>query len=105
MKHAHDRRAPTIQQLAKSYNDLCATLQDLVKKKKARKGVVGLEPIPDSSLWKLDIDDNIWHNLGLEDDSSDHTPPPWLKAEKTRLGIRHMLDHNQAFGLSAHTSK
>lgn len=96
VQHALDRRAPTIQKLAKYYNDLCTTMRDLVTKKKAPKGAVCPEPIPDGSLWKLDIDDNIWQDIGLDDDPSDHSPAPWLKDEKTRLGIRHMLDLDRA---------
>lgn len=46
--------------------------------------------------WKLDVDDNIWQDVGLADTSSEHEPPPWLKDEQTRLGIRHMLDYDRA---------
>ncbi|KAF7969128.1 hypothetical protein HWV62_28246 [Athelia sp. TMB] len=91
VQHALDRRAPTIQKLAKSYNDLCASMRSLVRSKKAPAGAVCLQPIPDGGLWKLNIDDAIWQDIGL-DDAATHAPAPWLKDEDTRKGIRHMLD-------------
>ncbi|KAF7964775.1 hypothetical protein HWV62_3126 [Athelia sp. TMB] len=92
IQNALDRRAPTIQKLAKSYNDLCASMRELVRKRKAPRGAICPEPIPDGGLWKLDVDDTIWQDIGLDDDTADDAPPPWLKDEQTRLGIRHMLD-------------
>lgn len=71
-------------------------MRDLVRKKQAPRGAICPQPIPDSGLWKLDVDDNIWQDIGLEDASSEHEPPPWLKDEQTRLGIRHMLDYDRA---------
>jgi hypothetical protein len=39
----------------------------------------------------LDVDDDIWQDLGLqEDDLSD--PPRWLTDEKVHQGIRWMLE-------------
>lgn len=70
-------------------------MRELVRKKQAPKGAVCPQPIPDGGLWKLDVDDNIWQDIGLEDTSSEHEPPPWLKDEQTRLGIRHMLDYDR----------
>ncbi|KAF7965862.1 hypothetical protein HWV62_41202 [Athelia sp. TMB] len=96
LERALDRRAPTIQKLAKSYNDLCATMRELVRKRQAPRGAICPDPIPDGGLWKLDVDDSIWQDLGLEDDgASNNAPPPWLKDESTRLGIRHVLDYDR----------
>lgn len=71
-------------------------MRDLVRKKQAPRGAICPQPIPDGGLWKLDVDDNIWQDIGLEDASSEHDPPPWLRDEQTRLGIRHMLDYDRA---------
>lgn len=72
-------------------------MHNLVKKKKAPAGAVCPQPIPDGGLWKLDIDDDIWQDVGLDEgDSADHTPAPWLKDEDTRTGIRHMLKYDRA---------
>ncbi|KAF7967752.1 hypothetical protein HWV62_33227 [Athelia sp. TMB] len=96
LERALDRRAPTIQKLAKSYNDLCATMRELVRKRQAPRGAICPDPIPDGGLWKLNVDDSIWQDLGLEDDgASDNAPPPWLKDESTRLKIRHVLDYDR----------
>lgn len=54
-------------------------------------GAVVPEQIPPGGLWALDVDDNIWQDIGLRDDS-DATPPLWMTDEKVRKGIRNLLD-------------
>ncbi|KAF9243576.1 hypothetical protein BU15DRAFT_59931 [Melanogaster broomeanus] len=48
-------------------------------------------PIARDGLFKLDVDDNIWQGVGLDDDSSE-APPGWLSDEKVRLGIHSLLE-------------
>ncbi|KAI5985254.1 hypothetical protein EDD15DRAFT_2390194 [Pisolithus albus] len=60
------RREPGIVKLASSYNNLY-------------------------SLFKLDVDDDIWQDVGLGDDS-DGLLPPWLADERVRSGIRSLLE-------------
>lgn len=85
------RRAPTIQGIAKKYNSLCAQIEQMVEHKVAPLGAVVPEQIPPGGLWTLDVDDTIWQDIGLQEDS-DVAPPLWLKDEKVRTGIRNLLN-------------
>ncbi|KAI5988459.1 hypothetical protein F5J12DRAFT_898192 [Pisolithus orientalis] len=42
-------------------------------------------------MFKLDVDDEIWQDIGLGDDS-DRLLPPWLADEKVHSGIRSLLE-------------
>ena len=42
-------------------------------------------------LFKLDVDDDIWKDIGLNDDSNG-LPPAWLADEKVHLGIKSLLE-------------
>ncbi|KAF9231394.1 hypothetical protein BU15DRAFT_90924 [Melanogaster broomeanus] len=85
------RREPGIVKLATAYNNLCTHMRSLVRQGKAPPGISPPQPIARDGLFHLDIDDDIWQDLGLqEDDSSD--PPPWLADEKVRRGIQWMLE-------------
>lgn len=57
-------------------------------------GAVAPTPIPEGGLWKLDVDDAIWQDVGLSDDL-DVIPPLWLKDDNVRTGIRHLLDYDR----------
>lgn len=89
------RRAPTIQAIARKYNALCSEIQHMVSRKLAPRGAIVPEVIPPGALWTLDVDDAIWQDIGL-DDTSSTAPPLWLKDEKVRAGIRHLLDYDRA---------
>lgn len=67
----------------------------MVQHHQAPIGAVVPQRIPDGGLWKLDIDDSIWQDVGL-DEQSDGSPPPWLAHEPTRAGIRALLDYDRA---------
>lgn len=46
--------------------------------------------IPREGLFKLDVDDDIWQDVGLNDEH--HGPPPlWLRDDAVRQGIKSML--------------
>ncbi|KAJ7302004.1 hypothetical protein DFH08DRAFT_919019 [Mycena albidolilacea] len=49
-------------------------------------------PIPADHVWQLDLDDDIWQDVGLDDDEISAEPPLWLCDEKVRSGIRAMLE-------------
>ncbi|KAJ7204070.1 hypothetical protein GGX14DRAFT_368993 [Mycena pura] len=95
--HAHTeaavkRREPTISKLNIQYNKLCKDITTLIKQKKAPAGSIAPRPIPADRLWQVDVDDEIWQDVGLDDDTGDTDPPRWLYDEKIRLGIRAMLE-------------
>ncbi|KAI6143416.1 hypothetical protein BKA82DRAFT_4331278 [Pisolithus tinctorius] len=85
------RREPGIAKLASSYNNLCLQIVGLIHKGKAPQGSIAPLLIPRDSLFKLDVDDDIWQDIGLGDDS-DGLLPPWLADEKVRSGIRSLLE-------------
>ncbi|KAI6016833.1 hypothetical protein BKA83DRAFT_4059403 [Pisolithus microcarpus] len=85
------RREPGIGKLASSYNNLCLQMVGLIQKGKAPQGSIAPLLIPRDSLFKLDVDDDIWQDVGLGDDS-DGFLPPWLADVKVRSGIRSLLD-------------
>ncbi|KAJ7220486.1 hypothetical protein GGX14DRAFT_532534 [Mycena pura] len=68
------RRNPTISKLNTQYNKLCAELSKI--------------------LWQLDVDDDIWQDIGLDDDDDVRTkePPLWLCDERVRSGIKAVLE-------------
>lgn len=76
-------------------------MENMVKNNVAPIGAVIPEQIPQAGLWKLDVDDSIWQDIGLDEDAdigldkdADYRPPLWLKDDKVRAGIRHLLDYD-----------
>ncbi|KAH7903544.1 hypothetical protein BJ138DRAFT_1107585 [Hygrophoropsis aurantiaca] len=70
------RREPAILNLVKNYNDLSIQISSLVRNRKAPQ----------------DVDDDMWQDIGLEDDLDDSVLPGWLSDEKIRQGIKDMLE-------------
>ena len=52
------------------------------------------QPIQRDGLFKLDVDDDIWQDVGL-DDEYDGGIPWWLGDEGVRSGIQALLQHDQ----------
>ncbi|KAI6154752.1 hypothetical protein BKA82DRAFT_4010519 [Pisolithus tinctorius] len=77
-----------LERLEHSYRQ---TLSGLIHKGKAPQGSIAPLLIPRDSLFKLDVDDDIWQDIGLGDDS-DGLLPPWLADEKVCSGIRSLLE-------------
>ncbi|KAJ7071718.1 hypothetical protein B0H15DRAFT_793422, partial [Mycena belliarum] len=80
------RREPNIAKLAKSYNKMRDDIATLIKTKKAPRGAVAPTPVPSTGIYKLDIDDEIWQDLGLTEEEG--VPPLWLSDDSVRSGIR-----------------
>lgn len=85
------RRQPNIAANAKTYNTLCEKLKTLITGGKAPPNVVCPRLIPRDRLFCLDVDDDIWQDVGLDDDESGPLPP-WLSNLKVREGIRGILE-------------
>ena len=83
-------REPGIQKLAASYNNLCIQMAALICQGKAPHGSVAPLQISRDGLFKLDVDDDVWQDIGLGD--SIGAPPAWLANEKVRLGIKSLLE-------------
>ncbi|KAJ7754282.1 hypothetical protein B0H14DRAFT_2405032, partial [Mycena olivaceomarginata] len=96
--HAHTasavkRREPTITKLANEYNKLCNEVSKLIREGKAPRGSITPLPIPAKGLWKLDVDDVIFQDVGLDDgDDTSDEPPLWLCDEQVRAGIKALLE-------------
>ncbi|THH29461.1 hypothetical protein EUX98_g4727 [Antrodiella citrinella] len=84
-------RQSTISNLVKRYNTLCDKMQDLIGKKKAPKNAVAPRQIKMEGLFKLDVDHDVWQDLGFGTFDDDDIPL-WLSSEKVREGIRHVLE-------------
>ncbi|KAI6094879.1 hypothetical protein F5141DRAFT_1222941 [Pisolithus sp. B1] len=63
----------------------------LIHKGKAPTGSIAPLLIQRDSLFKLDVDDDIWQDVGLGDES-DGVSPPWVVDEKTCSGIKSLLE-------------
>ncbi|KIJ58408.1 hypothetical protein HYDPIDRAFT_102707 [Hydnomerulius pinastri MD-312] len=66
-------------------------MQALIRQKKAPCGAIAPLPIACDGLFKLDVDDDVWQDLGLGDELSE-VLPGWLADEKVRLGIWSLLE-------------
>ncbi|KAJ3780116.1 hypothetical protein GGU10DRAFT_279862 [Lentinula aff. detonsa] len=63
---------------------------ELIRQCQAPWNAVAPLPIALKGLFNLDVDDNIWEDIGLNDDD-DEGPPPWLSSERVRKGIKGIL--------------
>ncbi|KAJ3720690.1 hypothetical protein C8R42DRAFT_696843 [Lentinula raphanica] len=94
--HAHTasaikRRDPGIESLARTYNNLCTKLSNLIEDGTAPPNALAPRTIPTKELFSLDVDDSIWDDLGLADSDDIPDLPPWLADEQVRTGIRGVL--------------
>ncbi|KAJ7608819.1 hypothetical protein DFH06DRAFT_1148714, partial [Mycena polygramma] len=91
IEDAVKRRDPGIQELVRHYNKLCAEMERLIKNHKAPRNALPPEPIAPKSVWGLDVDDEIWQDIGLDNAYDEQEPPLWPKSEAVRDGIKAML--------------
>ncbi|KIJ05254.1 hypothetical protein PAXINDRAFT_24067, partial [Paxillus involutus ATCC 200175] len=87
------RREPTLLRLVTTYNGLCDKLMALIRQQKAVRDAVMPHYIPRKGLFELDVDDDIWQDVGLTGDEAE--PPAWLADDKARVGIRDLLEKDQ----------
>ena len=87
------RREPEIRKLANNYNKLCAELSTLIQDGKASRHAIPPQPIDSSGLFKLDVDDDIWQDIGLDDDvGTEGSIPQWLGDDSVQAGIKSLLE-------------
>jgi hypothetical protein len=91
VEHAIKRREPGILKLAKMYNNLCNQLRSCVQQHKVPRNAVLPQPIDTKQLFVLDVDDDIWQDVGLGDNEDDDTAPLWLSDPNVRNGVKHVL--------------
>ncbi|KAL0569503.1 hypothetical protein V5O48_012463, partial [Marasmius crinis-equi] len=90
------RKDPGIQKLACSYNEKVLTVERMVALRKAPRNAVPPKCIPMDQLFSLDVDNEIWQDMGLTDEWDITTPPPWLADDSVRSRIQGMLDINRS---------
>ncbi|KAJ7714827.1 hypothetical protein DFH07DRAFT_974350 [Mycena maculata] len=76
------RRDPNISKLMTAYNKSCDNIAKLIAAKKTPRSAVAPAQVA-KSLYKLDVDDIIWQDVGLDEDNNNDTAPPL--EEKPRL--------------------
>lgn len=98
-KHAQQqikKKEPGIQSLVRNYNKLCEELSKLFAQRKAPKGATVPKPIETNGLFKLDVDDDIWQDVGLTNSNDDNTIiPDWLGNDTVRSGIKALLNYER----------
>jgi hypothetical protein len=87
---AIQRRNPTIRKLVSSYNNLCTDLSALIRQRRSPPNAIPPNPISPIGIFDLDIDADIWEDVGLNDVVLD--PPDWLADEVTRAAIKLLLE-------------
>ncbi|KAJ3713041.1 hypothetical protein C8R42DRAFT_593768 [Lentinula raphanica] len=85
------RRDPGIEALARRYNNICKSMSEMIRLKRAPANAVAPQPIPTKELFSLDVDDSIWDDIGLDDDTSGSHAPLWQSCDQVRHGIRGIL--------------
>ena len=60
------RREPPILNHVKMYNNLCKEIHKLIAQKKAPAGAIAPLSINSEGVFKLDVDDEIWQDIGLD---------------------------------------
>ncbi|KAG2030262.1 hypothetical protein BDR03DRAFT_936700 [Suillus americanus] len=84
------RREPGILKLVSTYNGLCSQLRSLICQRQAPPYAIMPHIIPRDGIFLLDVDDDIWQDVGLDNDTM--VPPAWLSDDAVRNGIRLQLE-------------
>ncbi|KIK66326.1 hypothetical protein GYMLUDRAFT_158025, partial [Collybiopsis luxurians FD-317 M1] len=96
-EHTQDsvrQQEPAIAVLVHKYNTYCNKLKCLIDQHKAPQSAIVPKPIDLNNLFNLDVDDNIWLNIGFGYDE-DTAPLFWLSNEQVQNSIRVLLDWDQ----------
>jgi hypothetical protein len=89
IEDAMHRREPTITGLAKKYNGMLKQMVQLRVTDAVAANAILPPAIILKTLFKLDVDDDTWHDIGLEDvEEFGGVLPPWLGDDTVRAGIR-----------------
>jgi hypothetical protein len=87
------KREPGIMRLVTKYNKLCENLTSMINMGEAPRGAIPPYPIEREGLFKLDVDDEVWQDIGLNNDNNvDGDLPLWLSDDNVRQGIKALLE-------------
>ena len=70
----------------------CKSFAVMINRGRAPPGALSPSPIACEGLFSLDVDDDIWQDVGLEDDHYNSNPPRWLSDDDVHNGIRAQLE-------------
>jgi hypothetical protein len=79
-------REPTIQRLVKSYNAMCTQMHQLAPRRAYLPRLLDM-----SGLYQLDVDDVIWHDAGLGEETAGDVPH-WMCDDHVWKGIKYLLE-------------
>ncbi|KAJ7587793.1 hypothetical protein C8J56DRAFT_1014557 [Mycena floridula] len=85
------RKDPGIQQLVRTYNALCVDLTKAIHLGQGPMNAVVPHLIEKDDVFSIDIDNEIWQDVGLDDDERSDIPR-WLGDDQVRSGIRTLLE-------------
>ncbi|KAF9513355.1 hypothetical protein BS47DRAFT_1265433, partial [Hydnum rufescens UP504] len=86
------RRYRSVKSLVADYNKRRLNMMKLRGRGGISKNAIIPPPIDMKGLFGLDVNNDIWQDIGLADDEFDGTVPPWLGDEDVRNGIRLMQE-------------
>lgn len=91
MEHANKalkRRFRSVKGLVAEYNKHRVSMMKLRGRRGIPHKAVIPPPIEMKGLFSLDVDNDIWQDIGLADDEFGGKVPPWLGDEDVRNGLR-----------------
>ncbi|KIK81916.1 hypothetical protein PAXRUDRAFT_92959, partial [Paxillus rubicundulus Ve08.2h10] len=88
-------REPAITTLVAKYNSLCDKLQGHISSGSGPQQALVPKKISREGLFSLDVDDEIWQDVGLEDREDTGLIPAWLGDDEVRQGINNALELDQ----------
>jgi hypothetical protein len=95
------RRYCSVRSLVADYNKRRLYMMKLRGRNGVSKNAIIPPPIDMKGLFGLDVDNDIWQDIGLADDEFDGAIPPWLGDEDVRNGIQLMQEvlncHDELF--------
>ncbi|CAK5269531.1 unnamed protein product [Mycena citricolor] len=95
IEDAVKRRDRSIKDLCKLYNNLCKQLQELIDLHRAPRNAVAPGPINEKDIWGLDVDADVWLDIGLTDINEEVDPPLWMSSDSVRKGIQALLERDR----------
>ncbi|CAK5282226.1 unnamed protein product [Mycena citricolor] len=89
------RRDRSIKDVCRLYNRLCKELEELIRLGCAPRNAIAPREIIEQDIWALDVDAEIWLDVGLMEADEETEPPLWMKSDAVRQGIQAMLEQDR----------
>ena len=89
------RREPALKKLVQRYNEKCREIQRKLLTRRVPRNAIGLREIDLSTIWQLDVDDDIWNDAALLDEEEEIHIPDWLGDDNMRAAIRNRVENER----------